>query len=388
MRIPSRRLFGSSDAGFRSITTGDWQPAHLLRNRHQGVIVLRDMPENRFDHELIGDFIRSRHPHIEGEPEVLFSLLQGGLESAVARIEVRDRHDSCGDPIRFVVKKLSGDQRQEARAYELLSGTDLVIAPRLLGVRESRGACYLFLAWIPQTSEWPWNDLAWAGRIAEQLAKLHEIETLRLDTGTWDYELDLSSSARKTLELVEAVSDRDFRCITQRRASLRRFVAELPAIRDFLFNEGPLNPTLIHGDAHPGNAIVHDDGVSSDAFLIDWGRTRLGSPFEDLSSWLQSLGVWEQRARQGHDRLLRRYLHARGLDAITPRVRDHYWIAAGCNSLSGALRFHLLVAFDQPEGSGAREYHVGIANRWMAVVRRAEERWRRRNASWPSEAAS
>jgi hypothetical protein len=346
------------------------------------------MSEDRFDRELIGDFIRSRHPHIDAEPEVTLSVLEGGLESAVARIDVKDCHDSQGDPVRFVVKRLSGDQRQEARAYELLKETGLDISPPLLGIRESRGICYLFLDWMPQTSEWPWEDMEWAARITEQLARLHETESLRLESGTWDYEIDLASSGARTLELVEKVSGRELRSITARRGSLRRFLGDLPSIRDFLLNEGPLDPTLIHGDVHPGNAIVHDDGVTSDAFLIDWGRTRVGSPFEDLSSWLQSLGVWEQRARQGHDRLLTRYLHARGLDAITPRVRDHYWIAAGCNSLSGALRFHLLVALDQPEGSGAREYHVGIAVRWMAVLRRAEERWRGRDESPRSAAAS
>jgi hypothetical protein len=342
------------------------------------------MPQDEFDRELIGDFIRSRHPHVDRKPEVTLSLLQGGLESAVARIDVGDCRDARGDPVRFVVKRLSGDQRQEARAYELLGEAGLDISPPLLGIRETRGACYLFLDWMPQTSEWPWEDMEWAGRITEQLARLHETEALRLESGTWDYEIELASSGARTLELVEKISGRELRSITARRGSLRRFLGDLPSIRDFLLNDGPLRPTLIHGDVHPGNAIVHNDGVTSDAFLIDWGRTRLGSPFEDLSSWLQSLGVWERRARQRHDWLLSRYLHARGLDSITPRVRDHYWIAAGCNTLSGALRFHLLVALDQPEESGAREYHVGIATRWMAVLRRAEERWRHRNESRPA----
>jgi hypothetical protein len=48
--------------------------------------------------------------------------------------------------------------------------------------------------------------------------------------------------------------------------------------------------------------------------LIDWARARRGSPFEDVASWLHSLGCWEPEARRRHDSLL--------TDVISTRVRS------------------------------------------------------------------
>lgn len=303
-------------------------------------------------------------------------MLHGGLESTVARVDVEGCEAVDCTEGRFVVKRIHSSQKQEVSAYELLNRHRPGIAPRLLATHESEDHCYLFLDWIVSASNWPWVDLEMAHRLAEQLARLHEMDSSSWDDRGWDYETALDNSARETLRLVEEIRGKEFRSVTGRRASLRRFVSQLEKIREFLFSEGPFRPTLIHGDAHPGNAMVHRDGEKPEAVLIDWGRTRIGSPFEDLSSWLQSLAVWEPRARQRHDRLLSTYLRARGVDSIHSEVRDHYWLAAGCNSLAGAMRFHLKVALQMDEGSPERQYHVGLASRWMAIIRRADQRWR------------
>lgn len=327
------------------------------------------------DREIITEFARRHHSHAE-ESEIGISVLQGGLESAVARVDVEGCEAIDCSEGRFVVKRIDRSQKQEISAYELVNRHSPGIAPRLLDLHENDDHCYLFLDWVVSASNWPWVDLEMAHRLAEQLARLHEMDSSSWDDGGWDYETALDTSAQETLHLVEEIRGKDFRSVTGRRASLRRLVADLGRIREFLFNEGPFSPTLIHGDAHPGNAIVHRDGERPEAVLIDWGRTRIGSPFEDLSSWLQSLGLWEPQARQRHDQLLTRYLHVRGIEAINSEVRDHYWLAAGCNSLAGALRFHLKVALQMDEGTAERQYHIGLASRWMAIIRRADQRWR------------
>jgi aminoglycoside phosphotransferase (APT) family kinase protein len=38
---------------------------------------------------------------------------------------------------------------------------------------------------------------------------------------------------------------------------------------------------VIHGDAHPGNAIIRQRTATQEAILLDWGRARIGSPLED-----------------------------------------------------------------------------------------------------------
>lgn len=326
--------------------------------------------------EIVHDFLgESASPR-----EVRISRLSGGLESAVARVDVTNA--TSGTRRRtFVVKRLDAGQEHEVRAYRLLHDLNVEVTPELLGLRLKGGSVYLFIDWIPSESRWPWQDLRWPERVAEQLARLHEIAVIPPEVERREYENRLVESARETWRVFAWLSGPEFESITSRRASLRRFIEDLTEVRRTLFTEGPFPPALIHGDAHPGNAIVH---ASRDAtVLIDWGRTRLGSPFEDVSSWLQSLGLWEPRARRRHDRLFASYLRSRGLDAITSEVRDHYWLAAGCNALAGALRYHIVAALDHPSRSAGRAEHVRLAARWMAIVRRADARWRSRREGVP-----
>lgn len=43
---------------------------------------------------------------------------------------------------------------------------------------------------------------------------------------------------------------------------------------------GRLEVTLLHGDVHPGNVLVHHD----EAHLVDWGSARIGPPMLDLAN--------------------------------------------------------------------------------------------------------
>jgi aminoglycoside phosphotransferase (APT) family kinase protein len=195
----------------------------------------------------------------------------------------------------------------------------------------------------------------------------------------WDYEAELAASARATLDLyAQVVRSADLAPLRPVGPALRRTVAVLPEMRRQLTVGGPLAVAVLHGDAHSGNAVIHTIGGHEQAVLLDWGRARLGSPLEDVSSWLQSLGFWEPVARQRHDTLLRRYLAARGLSTVLSRgLRDAYWLAAASNTLAGALRYHLAVAAGWTAApSRARAEAVRAARDYLRVIRRADAIWR------------
>jgi aminoglycoside phosphotransferase (APT) family kinase protein len=143
----------------------------------------------------------------------------------------------------------------------------------------------------------------------------------------------------------------------------------LPAIRRRLLSG---DTTVIHGDVHPGNVIVRPAGAIRDVVLIDWARARVGSPLEDVASWLHSLGCWEPQARRRHDTLMRAYLEARTVRRpFTSNLRVEYWLASVSNGLSGAIRYHLSVLADPMSDERVR-YNSGQAlAAWERVVRRA-----------------
>jgi aminoglycoside phosphotransferase (APT) family kinase protein len=149
-------------------------------------------------------------------------------------------------------------------------------------------------------------------------------------------------------------------------------VSALPAIRSRLMS----GAVLLHGDAHSGNVAIRKRGGSLQAVLFDWGRTRIGSPLEDVSSWLQSLGYWEWQARRRHDTLLQIYLAARGLNPVlTSELRELYWLAGASNALSGALGYHLSFV-NENWCAEVRAQHALAACDWMRIIRRADACWR------------
>jgi aminoglycoside phosphotransferase (APT) family kinase protein len=138
------------------------------------------------------------------------------------------------------------------------------------------------------------------------------VDAFATDLADWDFEAELLQSVWETLELLETVArQEEFEAARRALPAVRRVAAALPALRRQLVAE-ERTATVLHGDAHSGNALIRRRGASREAVLFDWGRTRLGSPLEDVCSWLQSLGYWEPEARRSHDTLLRHYLAARG----------------------------------------------------------------------------
>ncbi|HEY0143440.1 MAG TPA: aminoglycoside phosphotransferase family protein [Thermoanaerobaculia bacterium] len=291
--------------------------------------------------------------------------LIGGLESSVSRMTLR-REDRSSQQI--VIKRVQ--ERREADRYQLLDGAGLT--PRLHGVADHDGSTYLFLESVRGDHNWPWSNSANTRLVLEQLARVHALGS---SVDDWNYEDELIRSAEATL----AVAEESVRALPEvpirhELRALRRIVTTLPELRRQLMPV--LGRTLIHGDAHSGNVVLRGGRV----ILLDWGRSRAGSPLEDVSSWLLSLRMWEPAAGRDHDALFRAYLTAAGRAAeLTDEIRDAYWIAAASNALAGALRYNLLVAV---ANRGARRVQAAAhARAGLRVIRRADERGARGSRS-------
>jgi hypothetical protein len=311
--------------------------------------------------------------------------LRGGLESAaVARWVIQRQDGREPRSLTFVVKRLGGLQQREGAIYRRLLPEIGHLAPALVGLDQAGAdVSYLYLEYVRRSRAWPWTETAVAGQVLDTLAELHAQfppERMRQLGLGWDYEAELVASATATVEAFEqAVTGVDLAWLRWARGALRRTSEVLPAMRRSLLASEPFGMAVIHGDVHSGNAVLTGGDAGERVVLFDWARARVGSPLEDVASWLQSLGYWEPEAKRRHDTLLRRYLVARGQSAaLTGSLRDAYWFAAASNVLAGALRYHLSVAAG---GSGAlsraRADAARAARDHLRVLRRADLQWRR-----------
>lgn len=292
----------------------------------------------------------------------------GGLESRVVRAAF---HSSRAIDLRrrsFVVKELRGLQRRETEVYrQLWTRSPSPPAVRLLGIEATKHADYLYLEEATQQSTWPWKQTDTSAAVCKALARLHDSEPChRSSLIDWDYESDLVKSASDTLAIALEARDTVGVRHWRRIGDLRRVVTALPQLRSMLLRAS----TVIHGDVHPGNVIVRACEKGEIAF-IDWARARVGSPLEDLASWLHSLGCWEPEARRRHDTLLRAYLEARSpRQTLTTELRTMYWYASASNGLSGAIRYHLVVLNDAASPSEMRTNSARALREWERVIRR------------------
>jgi aminoglycoside phosphotransferase (APT) family kinase protein len=296
--------------------------------------------------------------------------LHGGLESSVTRATVNRRAGGGAVPGRFVVKELAQGSEREADVYDLLwTHLDDPPAVRLLGRERVGGATYLYLEHADAVSSWPWSETAAAAAVCRALARLHDRSELPRRAFTALDDRELLRSAESTLELALAAVAPDGRRYWRRLGDLRRLVAAFPGIRARLL-AGPT--VVIHGDVHPGNVVLSRGTPEPSVVLLDWGRTRIGSPMEDIASWLHSLGCWEPQARRRHDTLMRAYLEARRHPRpFDDALRLDYWLASASNGLSGAIRYHLAAVADPGSTDAARSSSRRAMSAWERVVRRA-----------------
>ena len=310
--------------------------------------------------------------------------LSGGLEAAGVD-HVTARYRGRGDHERVftvVVKRVAGLAAREAAVYERVVATHAgELSPRLLAAEHpAPGQAVLYLEALRPVSSWPWRERRAAQSVLERVARVHaRAVTLEVTAALadWNYEAELERVAALTLDRLEQVRrQRGLWSFGGGHRWARRVVTALPALRRQLLAFAPLGSAVIHGDLHPGNVVLRQREAHAEPVLLDCGRARIGSPLEDVSCWLQSLGAWEPEARRRHDTIFAGYLAARG---VAPRLdaamRAAYWLAGASNALSGALMYHLSVLLDPRLPSVARATAAYAAREWVRVLRRADAFW-------------
>jgi aminoglycoside phosphotransferase (APT) family kinase protein len=270
----------------------------------------------------------------------------------------------------LVVKQVSGGLVREADVYRALwRHLRNPPAVKLLGYEASGNVTYMYLEHATSATPWPWNDTAATALVCVELARLHDSTSLPRDAFSWNYDDELRRSADETLAFAAVARDADGRLIWRRPGDLRRVVTALPHIRRRLLSGGG---TIIHGDVHSGNVLLRRNATGSDVVLIDWARARLGSPLEDIASWLHSLGCWEPQARKRHDTLMRAYLEARQVPLrFDADLRLAYCLASSSNGLSGAIRYHLAMVGAATTTASARANSALALRAWQRVIRQA-----------------
>ncbi|HWR49792.1 MAG TPA: aminoglycoside phosphotransferase family protein [Bryobacteraceae bacterium] len=320
----------------------------------------------------------ARHYRVAPEEMALtMATVRGGLCSTVSRVGVRfiDPHHRPRTA-RFIIKTVSGRELREIPAYEsLVSPLGASLGPQLLGRdRLADGSARLYLEWVQSWRKWPWAEETLVDTVLDRLAFLHGSlpdAAFGGELRDWDYEAELQRSAEDTLAYFELVlTDPQHWPLKRVRAPMRRVVASLGRLRSALLAD---EPTVIHGDAHPGNVMVRLHGNRRVPVLLDWARVRLGSPLEDVNSWLQSLGFWDGQTRRRHDALVRRYLAARGNSGLLGSgFRDAYAVARASNALAGAMKYHLLNMTNPDNPEWLHSQSAAYVRDWGRGILRAD----------------
>ena len=336
--------------------------------------------------QAIPDVLRGWIERLAGEPirdvTIERQALAGGLEAPEVVLVTARYRDSSNRPrmVRVVLKQLDGRAVREAAVYEQLAATCATdVSPRRFGVwHAAPDRALLCIEAVRRVRAWPWRDLSIAGELLARLARFHTAAAEAApEVPEWDYEAELRTAAQATRTMVDRCRlNPDLYVLARDLPPLDRIVLALPRLRSQLLTERPFARTPIHGDVHTGNALVRRRGRGDEPVLLDWGRARAASPFEDVSSWLQSLGFWEQGARRYHDTLFAVYLSAFGLERkLTAQIRAAYWMAGASNALAGPLLHHLAIAEDERQHASRRAAAFQAARDWLRVVRRADAWW-------------
>jgi aminoglycoside phosphotransferase (APT) family kinase protein len=280
---------------------------------------------------------------------------------------------------RFVVKQLAGEARREAAIYRALRGSSVQrLAPALVSIDQDKdGTIQLVIQQVLPRQRWPWRDVSAVSSVLCTLATLHQTDaasSLTPHVNDWNFELELQARAARLIQhLEEQRAALRAAGIDVRLALIRRLAARLPAWRQQLLSFLPLPTTVIHGDVHSGNVMLHTHEAKPAPVLIDWARARIGSPLEDVSSWLQSLSFWEPVARRRHDTLFGEYLGARGLSAtLTRDLRQAYWLAGASNCFAGSLEYHVQVGTAPDVPQTERLAALRAVRDQLRILRRAE----------------
>lgn len=352
---------------------GHRYPAHDDRGRHA-----RSGGYPLLDRQCLARFIARQYGGTLHAVRV--HALRGGLHAAgVFRVRAHIRSPAGRlQAVQFVVKVLHEEAPHELTMYRALqAGATEMIAPRLLDSAHTAAGSLLFLEWVQPIRPWPWRDVHTAVLVLTRLARLHQRPWPASPAATSQeaYEHALLQSGSATLDALQRVIRDSGATVLQGAVPMTtRLVEVLPAMRRVLLTAS--RPVWIHGDVHPGNVIIRRGPAGEEPVLLDWARARPGSPLEDVSAWMQSLGHWEPAARRAHDTLVRTYLAACGLEPVLDRpLRRLYWFAAASNALSGALRYYVCLV-QSASTSAKRVAVLTLARRWLRPIRQADVSWR------------
>lgn len=329
--------------------------------------------------EFALDTIRTVAGELPAEAAVECRRFPGGLESSrVGEVTVRfcDRH---GRPrlLRTVLKELDGWMVREASIYRnLATKYARELSPQLLGVMHPEpGKVFLCIEAIRRAKAWPWQDVELAGDLLRWLARFHlEAKQAHIAVPCWDFEARLEEMAYLTQAAVAGCrKDPDLQPLARSLPAVRRLILQQKRLREQLCGEAPFGEGPIHGDVHSGNVLIRHRQSRLSPILLDWGRARIGSPIEDISSWLQSLGCYEWEAKRRHDKLLCDYLSEIGQERkITSSLRAAYWIAGARNALAGALLHFICAVKDEKRNKRERAEAFRAAQNWTRVILRAD----------------
>jgi Ser/Thr protein kinase RdoA (MazF antagonist) len=296
-------------------------------------------------------------------------------ETALLTARYRDRRDRPA-MLRMVVKRLDGRPAREARVYESLVADHAPgIAPELLKAKTlGPDSAVIFLEAVRRVSAWPWRDAKTTEAVLTRLGRFHTtMRAAKVVLPEWDFDQELQAMARSTWQLLDHCRYHpEYADLVRELRRVEQLIEAMPRLRKQLLSERPFGSRPIHGDVHPGNALVRRKNGTHEPVLIDWGRARLGSPLEDVSNWLQTLRFWEAEGQRLHDTFFRRYLTAFGMERrLTDDIRAAYWMAGASNALSGALLHHLAILMDERQARSARATAYRAARDWLRVAPRA-----------------
>jgi hypothetical protein len=303
--------------------------------------------------------------------------LSGGLDSfGVARVRARFEWKGIRRSRTLLLKRTPAGSPEARLHTEILPSAGVTMAPALLGVHQLEHEDIYIFEFVRGVARWPWSDTVHCGLVLQELAELHRKE-LTIFQNEEAYNDCLGAESLRLLEAFERAAPGSPVAFARKHKRLVQRIAEaLPVIRRELMANTTFRSTLIHGDVHSGNIIMRRERGAARPVFLDWGRSRHGSPLEDVSSWLESLGFWEPEAKRRHDALLRQYLVCyRGEDNLTEEVRGLYWAAAACNVLAGAAIYHFSVAEDARRSPHERDSAVRSLADCIRVLRRGAAYW-------------
>ncbi|MCV0397232.1 MAG: aminoglycoside phosphotransferase family protein [Rhizobiaceae bacterium] len=337
------------------------------------------MPPANSGHQFAIDTVRAQQGDFPPDARVEHRLLSGGLEASHVSLTTIRFLDRRGKPrvLRTVLKQLDGWMVREASIYRnLVARYASELSPRLLAVEHPLpGRAYLCIEAVRRVSAWPWRDVDLSGRVLRDLATFHrEARLAPVAMSDWNFDAELAETAEHTATALDRCRKNPrLRKLTRGLPALTRLAHQQAHLREQLFAEAPFGSGPIHGDVHSGNVLVRQRQSRPRPVFLDWARARLGSPLEDISSWLQSLGIHEREARRRHDALLHDYLSEIGHDRrIGSSLRAAYWIASARNALGGALLHHIRIAEDERRHERERLEAYRMARDWVRVIRRAD----------------